>query len=147
VPLGLGSQRDGLLYIPAAYSAANPAPFILTLHGAGGDSQGASVYEPRPSPRSCTEWQVALHFSFLMPLPVCPPTHACMQAGGLSHLIKHADACGTILLAPESRGSTWDMLRGGFGPGGAPSWPALLPCRSVACRLSQPGYCAFLQVT
>ncbi|KAL4430564.1 hypothetical protein ABPG77_005804 [Micractinium sp. CCAP 211/92] len=36
--------------------------------------------------------------------------------GGLSHLIAHADAYGTLLLAPESRASTWDMLRGGLGP-------------------------------
>ncbi|KAL4436951.1 hypothetical protein ABPG75_004090 [Micractinium tetrahymenae] len=35
---------------------------------------------------------------------------------GLSHLIKHADAYGTLLLAPESRTSTWDVLRGGLGP-------------------------------
>lgn len=36
-------------------------------------------------------------------------------AGGLNHLIKHADAYGTLLLAPESRASTWDVLRGGLG--------------------------------
>jgi poly(3-hydroxybutyrate) depolymerase len=53
VPLGLGGQRDGLLYVPAAYSAANPAPFILTLHGAGGDAQGAST-DSAPAQRQAT---------------------------------------------------------------------------------------------
>ena len=40
----------------------------------------------------------------------CPP-------GGLHHLIEHADEYGTILPTPTSRSSTWDMLRGGYGPG------------------------------
>ena len=37
--------------------------------------------------------------------------------GGMAHLLRHADAHGTILLSPKSRSSTWDMLQGGFGPG------------------------------
>ena len=32
--LGLSSGRDGLLYIPAGYDPATPAPFALMLHGA-----------------------------------------------------------------------------------------------------------------
>ncbi|EFN55721.1 hypothetical protein CHLNCDRAFT_11099, partial [Chlorella variabilis] len=36
--------------------------------------------------------------------------------GGLSHLVGHADAFGCLLLSPQSKGSTWDMLRGGYGP-------------------------------
>jgi hypothetical protein len=35
----------------------------------------------------------------------------------MHHLMGHADAYGTLLVSPQSRGSTWDMLRGGFGPG------------------------------
>ena len=35
---------------------------------------------------------------------------------GLSHLIGLADEFGLVLLAPESRGRTWDVLAGGFGP-------------------------------
>jgi phospholipase/carboxylesterase len=35
--LGLGnSLADGVVYVPAFYSAASPAPFVLLLHGAGG---------------------------------------------------------------------------------------------------------------
>src|SRR5918999_6359461 len=37
-PVGLGSTRDGLLYVPAGYGeiapAIAPAPLALTLHGA-----------------------------------------------------------------------------------------------------------------
>ena len=40
-PLGLDNGRDGLVYVPPSYQASQPAPLILMLHGAGGDSQGA----------------------------------------------------------------------------------------------------------
>ncbi|HEY6581598.1 MAG TPA: hypothetical protein VIZ60_10785, partial [Rubrobacter sp.] len=74
-PLGLGSTRDGLLYVPAGYGADNMAPLALTLHGAGGDARS-----------------------------------------GISHFLHLADAAGVVLLAPESRGRTWDVLVGGYGP-------------------------------
>jgi phospholipase/carboxylesterase len=73
--LGLGSGRDGLLYIPPGHDATGKTPLALTLHGAGGDARS-----------------------------------------GLSHLIGLADEFGLVLLAPESRGRTWDVLAGGFGP-------------------------------
>ncbi|MDP9439720.1 MAG: phospholipase [Actinomycetota bacterium] len=73
--LGLGSGRDGLLYIPPGHDATGAAPLALTLHGAGGDARS-----------------------------------------GISHLIDLADEFGLILLAPESRGRTWDVLVGGYGP-------------------------------
>jgi poly(3-hydroxybutyrate) depolymerase len=72
---GAGGQ-NALLYVPSTVRPGSPAPFILTLHGAGGDAQN-----------------------------------------GVNHLISHADAFGCILLSPKSRSSTWDMLRGGYGPG------------------------------
>jgi phospholipase/carboxylesterase len=74
-PLGLGSTRDGLLYVPAGYGAGNMAPLALTLHGAGGDARS-----------------------------------------GISHFLHLADEAGVVLLAPESRGRTWDVLVGGYGP-------------------------------
>jgi phospholipase/carboxylesterase len=74
-PLGLGSTRDGLLYVPAAYGAGNTAPLALTLHGAGGDARS-----------------------------------------GISHFLDLAEEAGVVLLAPESRGRTWDVLVGGYGP-------------------------------
>jgi phospholipase/carboxylesterase len=65
----------GLLYVPTAYQAAQPAALIVMLHGAGGDA---------------------------------------MQS---IRLLRHvADRDGILLLAPKSRGSTWDALVHGFGP-------------------------------
>lgn len=72
--LGLGGERDGLLYVPPA-SSGRPAPLALLFHGAGGDARMA--------------------LELLVPL---------------------ADDAGLILLAPDSRGATWDVLRGGYGP-------------------------------
>jgi phospholipase/carboxylesterase len=36
--LGLDRDRDALLLVPAGYRADQPAPFVLSLHGAGGDA-------------------------------------------------------------------------------------------------------------
>ena len=74
-PLGLGSTRDGLLYVPAGYGEQEKAPLALTLHGAGGNARS-----------------------------------------GISHFLHLADTAGVVLLAPESRGRTWDVLVGGYGP-------------------------------
>lgn len=78
-PLGLGPERDGLLYVPPSYDMSRPAPLALMLHGAGGDARG-----------------------------------------GISPFLGLADEAGLVLLAPESRGRTWDVLGGlflsGYGP-------------------------------
>jgi predicted esterase len=74
-PVGLGSTRDGLLYVPAGYGEIASAPLALTLHGAGGSARS-----------------------------------------GISHFLQLADTAGVVLLAPESRGRTWDVLVGGYGP-------------------------------
>lgn len=34
--LGFGGKRDGLVYVPASYTAERPAPLAVMLHGAGG---------------------------------------------------------------------------------------------------------------
>jgi phospholipase/carboxylesterase len=36
--------------------------------------------------------------------------------GGIGPFLPAADEAGLILLAPDSRGMTWDLLQGGFGP-------------------------------
>jgi predicted esterase len=73
--LSLGDTgRDGLLYVPAGYAAATPAPLVLMLHGASGSARGA-----------------------------------------LRPFRELADEAGLVLLAPESRGTTWDAIRGEYG--------------------------------
>lgn len=74
-PLGLDASRDASLYVPADYRPERPAPFVLSLHGAGGGA-----------------------------------------ASGLFPLRDLADESGLILLSPASRGRTWDVILGGFGP-------------------------------
>jgi phospholipase/carboxylesterase len=74
-PLGLGGDRDAALYIPDGYQPEKATPFVLSLHGAGGNE-----------------------LSGLYPLQVL------------------ADEFGFILLSPASRGRTWDVILGGFGP-------------------------------
>jgi phospholipase/carboxylesterase len=74
-PIGLGSERDGVIYAPAGYTPARPAPLVVMLHGAGGSARR-----------------------------------------GLPRLQVLADAYGLLLLAVDSRASTWDAVSGGFGP-------------------------------
>ncbi len=38
--LELDDRRDGFLYVPQTYQAAQSAPLLLMLHGAGGDAEG-----------------------------------------------------------------------------------------------------------
>ncbi len=70
--LGLGTARDGFLYIPAGYQASQAAPLLVLLHGATG---------------SADFWQTE----------------------GLG-LLARADARGMVVLAPDSRSTTWDLV-------------------------------------
>jgi phospholipase/carboxylesterase len=38
IPLSLQRGRDASLYVPQSYSVKHPAPFVLSLHGAGGQA-------------------------------------------------------------------------------------------------------------
>jgi len=42
-PLGLARGRDALLYVPPTYRPGQPAPFVLALHGAGGEAYNGLV--------------------------------------------------------------------------------------------------------
>jgi phospholipase/carboxylesterase len=45
--LQLDATRDALLYVPPSYTAQQPAPLAVMLHGAGGDAQhGMSLLRP-----------------------------------------------------------------------------------------------------
>jgi predicted esterase len=72
--LGLGSGRDGLLYVPRGYDPGRSAPLAVVLHGAGRDAQ-----------------RMRSTFSL-------------------------ADEFGLVIVAPDSRGQTWDAIEGGIGP-------------------------------
>jgi phospholipase/carboxylesterase len=72
--LGLGSGRDGLLYVPRGYDPGRPSPLAVMLHGAGRDAQ---------------------RMRSTFPL---------------------ADELGLVIVAPDSRGGTWDAIEGRIGP-------------------------------
>lgn len=72
---GAGGGGGAVLYVPVGYRPEAPSPFVLSLHGAGGN-----------------------------------------ERSGLYPLQELADQVGLILLAPSSRGRTWDVILGGFGP-------------------------------
>ena len=72
--LGLGSDRDGLLFVPTSYDPATPIPLYIFLHGATGDAESGRF------------------FSYL------------------------ANDQAAIVLIPESRGVTWDLIMCRFGP-------------------------------
>ena len=52
------------------------------------------------------------------PLPLVVLLHGAGSSAqaGIALLADLADEHGLLLLAPDSRGSTWDVIRGGFGP-------------------------------
>jgi phospholipase/carboxylesterase len=39
-PLGIGSARDGLVYVPSGYTPDRPAGLVVLLHGSGGSASG-----------------------------------------------------------------------------------------------------------
>jgi phospholipase/carboxylesterase len=46
--LGLGTGRDGIMYVPASYDRTNPAALMVMLHGAGGSGPVSwTSYYPR----------------------------------------------------------------------------------------------------
>jgi phospholipase/carboxylesterase len=40
-PLGIGNDRDGVIYIPKGYAKGIATPLVIALHGAGGSGAGA----------------------------------------------------------------------------------------------------------
>jgi phospholipase/carboxylesterase len=74
-PIGLGSRRDGLAYIPESALPDNPRPLLIMFHGAG-----ASATDVLPMIAEAAERQAVM------------------------------------VLAPDSRGATWDILQHEYGP-------------------------------
>ncbi len=49
--LGLGADRDGMLYVPLSYSPDTPIPLFVALHGAGGSGSDWQSYADRAEAR------------------------------------------------------------------------------------------------
>jgi phospholipase/carboxylesterase len=100
--IGIGTSRDGLLYVPTTYTGETPLPLFVALHGAGGSAASWASYQAR------------------------------------------AEARGMVLLAPESRGATWDLVLGGLGPDVAFLTAALRHafdrCRIAPARIALGGF-------
>jgi predicted esterase len=110
MPAGPGARRrlhagGRLLSRPRAPRGDAPPSGLIPLQLSGSDRDGA-VYVP-PSYRHDR------------PAPLVLTLHGAGGSGrrGLRRLQAWADAEGLILLAPDSRGSTWDLAAAGaFGP-------------------------------
>lgn len=63
------------MFVPPGRDPVEPLPFVLMLHGAGGNGRAA-----------------------------------------LGPFLERAEEAGVVLLGPDSRGRTWDVLLGGYGP-------------------------------
>jgi phospholipase/carboxylesterase len=70
-PLKLGSDRDGMLFVPRNYKAGRATPLVLMLHGAGNTGRGVSytfeiaddlgVIVLAPDSRDEATWDLLLH--------------------------------------------------------------------------------------
>lgn len=68
--LGLGADRDGLLYVPESYSPDTARPLFIAMHGAGGAADNWASYYARsesrgmiflaPDSRSLSTWDILL---------------------------------------------------------------------------------------
>lgn len=71
--LGLGEDRDGILFVPSSYKPEKPMPLLVLMHGAG------------------------------------------QRAQMMTRLFPLAEELGIIILAPDSRERTWDVIMSAFG--------------------------------
>ena len=92
-----------LLARPGAPIAAPPGPGVHPI-GLGGGRDGLLLVPAGHRPG--------------VPVPLVVSLHGAggNAEGGLAPLRGLADGAGVVLVAPESRGATWDVIQGGFGP-------------------------------
>jgi phospholipase/carboxylesterase len=97
------APRGRLTARPSA-SQSNGPPSGLQPLGFGGE-RGGFIYVP-PTYRADR------------PAPLVVMFHGASGRGrrGIERLLPHADDAGLILLAPDSRGYTWDVITDDFGP-------------------------------
>lgn len=110
-------------YSSAQLTVAPPAPGgaggSKAAQQAGGAAAGRVLQLDLGSSGRCLLYVPKAYRPGAPPLPLALTLHGAGgdAADGMRHLLPHADAAGALLLSPKSRGSTWDMLRGGYGPG------------------------------
>jgi phospholipase/carboxylesterase len=97
--VGAASAVTGCARVPASTASAGRVEL-----GLGGRRDG-SVYLPRGHRPD-------------RPAPLLVLFHGAGAGGAqmIDHLSRWADAHGVVLLAPDSRSSSWDLMTGGLGP-------------------------------
>jgi phospholipase/carboxylesterase len=101
----LAAEQAHLTVRPAPLPAsAQPAPHGLRPLGLGQGRDGLIYVPPSYRPEHPAPLVVMLHGA------------GGNAANALSVLQPHADAAGLLLLAPDSRGSSWDVIRDRYGP-------------------------------
>ena len=85
-------------------AGGSPPTGLVPLQLSGSDRDGVLYVPPSYSPNT--------------PVPLVLSFHGAGGSGrrGLPRLRTLADARGLLLLSPDSRESTWDVVRSGFGP-------------------------------
>lgn len=96
--------RGHLLSRPRPPADGPPPAGLIPLQLSGSDRDGVLYIPPSYSPA--------------VPAPLVVSLHGAGGSGrrGLPRLRALADARGLLLLCPDSRDSTWDVVRGGLGP-------------------------------
>ena len=107
---GAAARQGGLLarsHMPATPAMGMPpaTPGLHALGLAGADSRDGLLYVPTG-------------YDTTHPAPLVMLLHGAGGAarGGIDPLLPLADANGLLLLAPDSRLLTWDIIMGGYGP-------------------------------
>ena len=100
-----GTQEGRLLARPARPPADVKAPTGLQRLGLGPDERDGLLYVPP-------------NYDAARPAPLALMLHGAGgdARGGISPFLGLTEEAGLVLLAPESRGRTWDVLVGGYGP-------------------------------
>ena len=104
--VGSAADRGRLLARPAATPSDETVPTGLRALGLGGSAdRDGLVYVPPGYDAS-------------RPAPLALMLHGAGgdARGGVSPFLGLADEAGLVLLAPEARGRTWDVLLSGYGP-------------------------------
>ncbi|AHG88869.1 phospholipase/carboxylesterase [Gemmatirosa kalamazoonensis] len=114
----LGACR---LFEPKTSSGDSPAAHLVSRPGAATGARGPLTPGLEPLDVD-TSQEVLLYvptgYTPDRPAPLAVALHGAGQSArtGITPLMAQADAVGLIVVAPQSVGSTWDFIRGTYGP-------------------------------